>query len=99
MDERIPPAVYFQYSPCGVHSSSSPHHSHEVSSHLRRRKVCIPQSVESMDYIMKQQLRELAISNGPLRDESPHMSPSTSPFNSTGTKPAKTGNGLQVSSK
>ncbi|THU62892.1 hypothetical protein C4D60_Mb01t09940 [Musa balbisiana] len=27
MDERIPPAVYFQYSPSGVHSSPSPHHS------------------------------------------------------------------------
>ncbi|RRT42079.1 hypothetical protein B296_00037695, partial [Ensete ventricosum] len=37
--KRIPPAVYLQYSPCGVHSSPSPHHSHEVSSHLRRRKV------------------------------------------------------------
>ncbi|CAL9114360.1 unnamed protein product, partial [Musa textilis] len=27
MDERFPPAVYFQYSPSGVHSSPSPHHS------------------------------------------------------------------------
>ncbi|WOL03628.1 KH domain-containing protein [Canna indica] len=46
---------------------------------------------ESMDYYKKQQLRELAILNGTLREESPHMSPSASPFNSTGMKRAKTG--------
>ncbi|XP_062180085.1 KH domain-containing protein At1g09660/At1g09670-like isoform X1 [Phragmites australis] len=48
---------------------------------------------ESMDYYKKQQLRELAILNGTLREESPspHPSPSVSPFNSTGMKRAKTG--------
>nr|XP_010927868.1 KH domain-containing protein At1g09660/At1g09670 [Elaeis guineensis] len=46
---------------------------------------------ESMDYYKKQQLRELAILNGTLREESPHMSPSASPFNSTAMKRAKTG--------
>lgn len=46
---------------------------------------------ESMDYYKKQQLRELAILNGTLREESPRMSPSASPFNSTGMKRAKTG--------
>ncbi|CAL4893633.1 unnamed protein product [Urochloa decumbens] len=53
---------------------------------------CHPQD-ESMDYYKKQQLRELAILNGTLREESPssHLSPSVSPFNSTGMKRAKTG--------
>ncbi|KAK1300844.1 KH domain-containing protein [Acorus calamus] len=46
---------------------------------------------ESLDFYKKQQLRELAILNGTLREESPHMSPSLSPFNSTGMKRAKTG--------
>jgi len=48
---------------------------------------------ESMDYYKKQQLRELAILNGTLMEESPspHLSPSVSPFNSTGMKRAKTG--------
>lgn len=46
---------------------------------------------ESTDYYKKQQLRELALLNGTLREESPHMSPSVSPFNSTGMKRAKTG--------
>ncbi|CAD6333786.1 unnamed protein product [Miscanthus lutarioriparius] len=48
---------------------------------------------ESMDYYKKQQLRELAILNGTLREESPspHLSPNVSPFNSTGMKRAKTG--------
>ncbi|XP_010245421.1 PREDICTED: KH domain-containing protein At1g09660/At1g09670 isoform X2 [Nelumbo nucifera] len=46
---------------------------------------------ESLDYYKKQQLRELAMLNGTLREESPHMSPSMSPFNSTGMKRAKTG--------
>ncbi|CAL9775908.1 unnamed protein product [Musa acuminata subsp. burmannicoides] len=46
---------------------------------------------ESVDYYKKQQLRELAILNGSLREESPHMSPSASPFNSTSMKRAKTG--------
>jgi protein quaking len=49
-----------------------------------------------MDIYKRQQLRELAIINGTLREESPSMSsssmsPSMSPFNSTGMKRAKTG--------
>ncbi|KAG8078708.1 hypothetical protein GUJ93_ZPchr0007g3744 [Zizania palustris] len=48
---------------------------------------------ESMDYYKKQQLRELAILNGTLREEipSPYLSSSISPFNSAGMKRAKTG--------
>lgn len=46
---------------------------------------------ESMDYYKKSQLRELAILNGTLREESPNMSPAVSPFNCTGMKRAKTG--------
>lgn len=46
---------------------------------------------ESKDYYKKQQLRELAILNGTLREENPKLSPSVSPFNSTGMKRAKTG--------
>ncbi|GKV24456.1 hypothetical protein SLEP1_g34069 [Rubroshorea leprosula] len=50
---------------------------------------------ESLDHYKKQQLRELAMINGTLRDESPSMSPgmspSMSPFNSAGMKRAKTG--------
>ncbi|XP_062083709.1 KH domain-containing protein At1g09660/At1g09670 isoform X2 [Humulus lupulus] len=50
---------------------------------------------ESLDHYKKQQLRELAVLNGTLREESPSMSPSMSPimspFNSTGMKRAKTG--------
>ncbi|CAL8998219.1 unnamed protein product [Prunus brigantina] len=50
---------------------------------------------ESFDHYKKQQLRELAMLNGTLREESPSMSPSISPsmspFNSTGMKRAKTG--------
>ncbi|XP_072970726.1 KH domain-containing protein At1g09660/At1g09670-like [Typha angustifolia] len=46
---------------------------------------------ESMDYYKKQQLRELAILNGTLREESPQLSPSASPFNTTAMKRAKTG--------
>lgn len=50
---------------------------------------------ESLDNYKKQQLRELALLNGTLREESPRMSPtmspSMSPFNGTGMKRAKTG--------
>ncbi|KAF6147833.1 hypothetical protein GIB67_014413 [Kingdonia uniflora] len=49
-----------------------------------------PVQDESLDYYKKQQLRELAMLNGTLREESPHMSPSMSPFNGTGKRP-KTG--------
>ncbi|KAK4254461.1 hypothetical protein QN277_009843 [Acacia crassicarpa] len=54
-----------------------------------------PVQDESHDTYKKQQLRELAMLNGTLREESPSMSPSMSPgmspFNSTGMKRAKTG--------
>ncbi|RWW27648.1 hypothetical protein GW17_00007911 [Ensete ventricosum] len=53
--------------------------------------TCPLLSDESVDYYKKQQLRELAILNGTLREESPQLSPSLSPFNSTGMKRAKTG--------
>lgn len=50
---------------------------------------------ESLDNYKKQQLRELALLNGTLREESPKMSPtmspSMSPFDGTGMKRAKTG--------
>ncbi|XP_042437366.1 KH domain-containing protein At1g09660/At1g09670-like [Zingiber officinale] len=46
---------------------------------------------EFMDYYKKQQLRELAILNGSMREDSPNMSPSASPFNNTCMKRAKTG--------
>lgn len=46
---------------------------------------------ESHDYFKKQQLRELAMLNGTLREDSPHMSGSVSPFNNAGMKRAKTG--------
>ncbi|KAJ0972202.1 hypothetical protein J5N97_020161 [Dioscorea zingiberensis] len=50
---------------------------------------------ESLDYYKKQQLRELALLNGTLREESPHMSssmsPGTSPFHSSSMKRPKTG--------
>ncbi|KAI5674627.1 hypothetical protein M9H77_14991 [Catharanthus roseus] len=46
---------------------------------------------ESQDFYKKQQLRELAMLNGTLRDESSQMSGSVSPFNtSLGMKRAKT---------
>ncbi|XP_078434596.1 KH domain-containing protein At1g09660/At1g09670-like [Wolffia australiana] len=46
---------------------------------------------EALDFYKKQQLRELALLNGTLREESPHRSPSASPFNGNGMKRAKTG--------
>ncbi|KAG2578271.1 hypothetical protein PVAP13_6NG224500 [Panicum virgatum] len=46
---------------------------------------------ESMDFFKKQQLRELAMLNGTLRDDSSQKSGSVSPFrNSMGMKRAKT---------
>ncbi|KAM0941676.1 putative STAR protein, homodimerization region [Dioscorea sansibarensis] len=45
---------------------------------------------ESQDFFKKQQLRELALLNGTLRDEGSHMSGSVSPYNSLGMKRAKT---------
>ncbi|XP_022982601.1 KH domain-containing protein At3g08620-like isoform X1 [Cucurbita maxima] len=46
---------------------------------------------EPNDYIKRQQLRELAMLNSNLREESPGPSGSVSPFNSSGMKRAKTG--------
>lgn len=46
---------------------------------------------ESEDFIKRQQLRELALLNSNLREESPGPSGSVSPFNSSGMKRAKTG--------
>ncbi|CAL0304382.1 unnamed protein product [Lupinus luteus] len=46
---------------------------------------------ESQDFIKRQQLRELAMLNSNLREESPGPSGSVSPFNSSGMKRAKTG--------
>ncbi|CAL9774571.1 unnamed protein product [Musa acuminata subsp. burmannicoides] len=45
---------------------------------------------ESQDYYKRQQLRELALLNSSLRDDSPHPSGSASPFNS-GIRGTKTG--------
>ncbi|KAL8160170.1 LOW QUALITY PROTEIN: hypothetical protein V2J09_001707 [Rumex salicifolius] len=44
---------------------------------------------ESQDFFKKQQLRELAILNGTLREENAHMSGSVSPFNSLGNNNIK----------
>ncbi|KAJ6803584.1 KH domain-containing protein SPIN1-like [Iris pallida] len=46
---------------------------------------------ESQDYYKRQQLRELAMLNSTLREDSPHPSGSVSPFSSSGLKRAKTG--------
>ena len=47
---------------------------------------------ESHDYLKKkQQLREFAMLNGTLKEDSPHMSGSVSPFNNVGIKRKKTG--------
>nr|XP_027192508.1 KH domain-containing protein At2g38610 [Cicer arietinum] len=46
---------------------------------------------ESQDFIKRQQLRELALLNSNLGEESPGPSGSVSPFNSSGMKRAKTG--------
>ncbi|OIV98528.1 hypothetical protein TanjilG_12114 [Lupinus angustifolius] len=46
---------------------------------------------ESEDFIKRQQLRELAMLNSNMREESPGPSGSVSPFNSSGMKRAKTG--------
>ncbi|KAH7672453.1 protein quaking protein [Dioscorea alata] len=46
---------------------------------------------ESQDVYKRQQLRELAMLNSGLREESPHPSGSVSPFNSGGMKRVKTG--------
>ncbi|KAI5079736.1 hypothetical protein GOP47_0005215 [Adiantum capillus-veneris] len=45
---------------------------------------------ESHDYFKKQQLRELAMLNGTLREDTPYWNGSLSPFGSSGMKRAKT---------
>ncbi|OAY67262.1 KH domain-containing protein SPIN1-like isoform X2 [Ananas comosus] len=50
-----------------------------------------PGKDESQDYYKKQQLRELAMLNSSMREESPHPSGSVSPFGNSGMKRAKTG--------
>ncbi|KAH7288125.1 hypothetical protein KP509_31G013300 [Ceratopteris richardii] len=45
---------------------------------------------ESHDYFKKQQLRELAMLNGTLREDSPSWSGNSSPFSNSGMKRAKT---------
>ena len=45
---------------------------------------------ETHDFYKKQQLRELALLNGALREEGSPMSGSVSPYNSLGMKRAKT---------
>ncbi|KAK9734198.1 hypothetical protein RND81_04G122100 [Saponaria officinalis] len=46
---------------------------------------------ESQDFYKRQQLRELALLNSSLREDSPGPSGSVSPFNTSGMKRAKTG--------
>ncbi|XP_038988303.1 KH domain-containing protein SPIN1-like isoform X1 [Phoenix dactylifera] len=46
---------------------------------------------ESQDYYKRQQLRELAMLNSGLREDSPHPRGSVSPFGNSGMKRAKTG--------
>ncbi|KAL0301021.1 UNVERIFIED_CONTAM: KH domain-containing protein [Sesamum radiatum] len=56
-----------------------------------RGSIKDPARDESQDFYKKQQLRELALLNGTLREEGSQMSGSLSPFNSTlGMKRAKT---------
>lgn len=52
--------------------------------------VLFPQD-ESQDFYKRQQLRELAMLNSGLREDSPHPSGSVSPFGNSGMKRAKTG--------
>ena len=46
---------------------------------------------ETYDFFKKQQLRELAMLNGTLREETPPWNGNASPFNNSGMKRAKTG--------
>ncbi|XP_010278944.1 PREDICTED: KH domain-containing protein At2g38610 [Nelumbo nucifera] len=66
-----------------------------VDTRLRQAQEIIEELLkpvdESQDFYKRQQLRELAMLNSNLREESPRPSGSVSPFNSTGMKRAKTG--------
>ncbi|CAA6669223.1 unnamed protein product [Spirodela intermedia] len=66
-----------------------------VDARLRQAREIIEELLkpvdESQDFYKKQQLRELAMLNSSLREDSPHPSGSLSPFGSSGMKRAKTG--------
>ncbi|KAJ6790700.1 KH domain-containing protein SPIN1-like [Iris pallida] len=66
-----------------------------VDARLRRAQEIIEDLLkpvdESQDYYKRQQLRELAMLNSTLREDSPHPSGSVSPFSNSGLKRAKTG--------
>ncbi|GFZ20010.1 RNA-binding KH domain-containing protein [Actinidia rufa] len=66
-----------------------------IDSRLRQAREIIEELLkpvdESQDFYKRQQLRELAMLNSNLREESPRPSGSVSPFNSSGMKRAKTG--------
>ncbi|KAG0469105.1 hypothetical protein HPP92_018433 [Vanilla planifolia] len=66
-----------------------------VDSRLRHAQEILEELLkpvdESQDYYKRQQLRELAILNSGLREDSPSHSGSVSPFNTSGIKRPKTG--------
>ncbi|KAK1322107.1 KH domain-containing protein SPIN1 [Acorus calamus] len=66
-----------------------------VDARLRQAQEIIEELLkpvdESQDFYKRQQLRELAMLNSNLREESPCPSGSVSPFNTSGMKRAKTG--------
>ncbi|KAJ0985377.1 hypothetical protein J5N97_003733 [Dioscorea zingiberensis] len=66
-----------------------------VDTRLRQAQEIIEELLkpvdESQDYYKRQQLRELAMLNSSLREESPHPSGSVSPFSNGGMKRVKTG--------
>lgn len=66
-----------------------------VDTRLRQAQEIIEELLkpvdESQDYYKRQQLRELAMLNSGLREDSPHPSGSVSPFGNSGMKRAKTG--------
>ncbi|KAH7435179.1 hypothetical protein KP509_06G053700 [Ceratopteris richardii] len=65
-----------------------------IDNHLNEAREIIEDLLkpvdESQDYFKKQQLRELAMLNGTLREDSPSWSGSASPFSNSGMKRAKT---------
>lgn len=64
-----------------------------VDTRLRQAQEIIEELLkpvdESQDFYKRQQLRELAILNSSLREDSPHPSGSVSPFSNSGMKRAK----------
>lgn len=69
--------------------------SHSVDLKLRHAQEILEELLkpveESHDYYKRYQLRELAILNSGLREDSPHPSGSVSPFSTNGLKRPKTG--------